>query len=721
MKNFIRELRRREVFRTAGLYVGVCWILIEVASVLLPTFEAPEWVLRIIIIAAVVGFPVMLVLAWVYDLTARGIEVQADPTDTVVAPFGGRKMDFVVIGVLSVALILSVYFNLTRGPTITDEPAPLSILIADFSNDTGNPLFDGLLEQALNVGVESAPHITAYQRQDAIALAERLKPGTAALDASVASLVAMREGIRLVLAGSIQSAGSGYELQVEGVNPSDFTRVFRVDRRAGSADLILQVVGELSREVREELGDTTLDSDTSPIAETFTAASLEAAKAYTTALQLAYDGNHDDAVEQYRTATELDPNFGRAFSGWALSEFKLGRTEFATELWQKALSLMETMTERERLRTLGLYYATVTGNFENAVQSFSELVDKYPADAAGLNNFAVSAFLTLDFAVATEAGRRLLEIYPASQLYRSNYALYAMYSGDFAAAAKVARDLIADHPGYGTSYLPLAISHLANGEFGAARDAYRQMAAAQTSEHRDSLATLGLADIAIYTGDFTAAEELLASGIEADVAADNRRAAAVKWLARAQGRTAAGQPETAADAAREALALSSSDAVQVGAALVLLEAGDVAAAKAIGDALASKLQSQSRAYGAMIQGAVARAQGNYAAAVDLLRSGIGHADLWLIRFELGRTYLDAGFFAEAEGEFIQLQARIGEAAAVFLDDMPTWRLTAPLPYWTARAEEALGMRTSATQGFETFLALRPNGGALADDARQRLE
>ena len=98
MNRFIRELRRREVFRTAGLYVGVCWILIEVASVVLPTFDAPEWLMRAIIIVAIVGFPVMLVLAWVYDVTEHGVQLQADPTDTIVVLetrqdffWGGRR------------------------------------------------------------------------------------------------------------------------------------------------------------------------------------------------------------------------------------------------------------------------------------------------------------------------------------------------------------------------------------------------------------------------------------------------------------------------------------------------------------------------------------------------------------------------------------------------------------------------------------------------------
>ncbi|MDH4257029.1 MAG: hypothetical protein OEX13_21235, partial [Gammaproteobacteria bacterium] len=125
MSKLIRELRRREVFRTAGLYVGVSWIVIEVASVLLPAFEAPDWILRALIVAALVGFPVMLVLAWVYDVTDKGVVVQDEATDTVVVPAFGRKGDFVVIGVLSVALVLSLYMNFRGGPTVTVEPDPV--------------------------------------------------------------------------------------------------------------------------------------------------------------------------------------------------------------------------------------------------------------------------------------------------------------------------------------------------------------------------------------------------------------------------------------------------------------------------------------------------------------------------------------------------------------------------------------------------------------------
>ncbi len=365
MNKFIRELRRREVLRTAGLYVGVAWILIEVASVLLDAFEAPDWALQAIIIVAVIGLPVTLVLAWIFDVTEHGIQVQADPTDTIVVPFGGRRTDFAVIGVLTVALIFSVYMNIFSGPEVVEELEPISVLIADFDNQTGQELFDGLLEQALNIGIESAPFVTSYSRNSILAEAVRLGLGDK-LGPDLSRLMSVREGIDLVILGTVEPDGPGFELSVVVVDPAADETVASESASADSTADVLAAVGKLSEEIRKSLGDDTIGRKEAGAVETFTAASLEAAKAYSQAQELALVGDHEGALAFYESAVDQDPNFGRALSGWALSLFNLGRTAEATELWEHALSKMNTMTERERLRTLGLYYMVVTGNYEKA-------------------------------------------------------------------------------------------------------------------------------------------------------------------------------------------------------------------------------------------------------------------------------------------------------------------------------------------------------------------
>ena len=107
-------------------------------------------------------------------------------------------------------------------------------------------------------------------------------------------------------------------------------------------------------------------------------------------------------------------------------------------------------------------------------------------------------------------------------------------------------------------------------------------------------------------------------------------------------------------------------------------------------------------------------------AIERLSEAAEIADLWLVRFHLGRAYLEAGYFVEALDEFTLAQDRHGEATALFLDDLPTYRYLATLPYWQGRAQTELGMSDAAASSFNAFLARRPAGGPLADDARQRL-
>jgi tetratricopeptide (TPR) repeat protein len=722
MHRLIKELRRREVFRTVGLYVGIGWITIEGASVMLPAFDAPEWVLRAVIILAIVGLPVAIVLAWIYDATDSGVEVQADPTDTVVIPFGGRKTDFVVIGVLTMALGFSLYLNLTStGTGVAETIEPISVLIADFDNQTGDAMFDGLLEQALTIGVEVAPNITAYQRTAAQESYKRLNPDAAeALDKVAAQLVAVREGIQMVLIGSIASAGNGYDLVMTGHDSISDEDSFRVAVSAKSRNDVLAAVGTLSEEVREALGDQSFKDKESATVENFTAASLEAARDYVNALDFSYRGEHEVAMALFESAAQKDPNFGRAYSGWALSAYKLGKKDEADELWKQALTLMNTMTERERLRTLGLYYAVVTQNLIKAKESFAELVTKYPSDAAARNNLQVVSFMTLDFQRASDEGKVLLKLYPNSSLYRSNFALLATYSGEFAEADAAAQQLVTDDPDYAVSYLVIASAAMSRGDYDAARDAYNTMLTATKSEYDESMGTFGLADIELYLGNFAKARDLASQGIEENLAAGNKAGAATKLILVAESYLGEGNNQEAAETARRAYEAGTRTSQKVSAALIAIAAGESALAREVSESLGKELQPQSRAYGLMIEGALLRQEGERIPAIDKLQAAIEMADLWLIRYQLGRAYFDAGFFAASGDEFRLCGTdRQGEATAVFLDDVPTYRYLAELPYWLGRSEESLGMTDAAKENFMRYVATRSNGGPLVDDARQR--
>jgi len=713
LKRFVRELRRREVFRTAGLYVGVGWILVEVASVVLPAFEAPDWILRALIVVVVAGFPVTVVLAWVYDLTGQGIVVQDASTDTVVAPIGSHKMDFVVIALLSVALMVSVYLNITGQSEVVEELPPVSVLIADFKNATGDTVFNGSIEQMLQIGLEDASFITSFPRSTGRAIARLLQPEATGLNAELAELVSVREGVDLTLGGDIVTDDDGYELFIRGTESAAGKEVFSASASAGNKLEVPAAVNSLVTKVRESLGDTNFDSAGE---KGIKAVSIEAMRDYTNAQQLALAGKREQAIEMYASAVRRDPDSGRALSGWALTLFNMGRTDEAEALWERALAKMETVTARERYRTLGLYYMTVAGDYEMAIENYAALVDAYPADSAAHSNLAVAYFATLDFDAAREHGRLALEIYPVNVIMQSNYALYAMYAGDFDTATILAEKALAQDENRYVVRLPLALARAAVEDFDGARSAFEAMSA--SSDLGESLGNLGIADLEMLRGDFPAAVATLKKGIAHDENISHTRSAATKQVMLAASLAATGDAAKAKSALRFVMEDDSAGRA-VPAALISLQLGDTIIASGIAESLGGNGQLQSRAYALMIEGMLELKAGEPVAAIDKLRAAIDMADLWLIRFQLGKAYLEAGFSAESMDEFQTCYDRIGEATALFLDDRPTWRYTATLPYWFGRAEESLGMGHAAKDKYRTFLRIRPNG-VLSEDARERL-
>jgi tetratricopeptide (TPR) repeat protein len=615
---------------------------------------------------------------------------------------------------VAATLVYSIYLNLTAIPPV--ELEPVSVLVADFDNRTGQKLFDGLVEQALTVGIESAPHITAYQRDRAKGLAAKLRPDASALDPAIASLVAIREGINIVLAGSIENSGSGFDLKVAGIEPKEGKQLFEIRETARSNEAVLQAIGELSGGVREELGDATSDDGDSPFAETFTAASMEAARAYVDGAQLAIEGKYEAAVDEYQKAIRLDEDFGRAYASLGFSAYRVGLNDVSEQAWQKALSLMDTMTERERLRTLGVYYASVTKNYSSAIDNFASLVEKYPADAVGHNNLAVVYFYTLDFKKAREQGGKLLDIYPNSALYRSNHALYAMYASEFEEAAEDARRVIEQDDGFYKGYLPQAIAALDRGDYDTALAQYENMV--KGGPRGTTLSRIGIADAEIYYGKFDNAIEFLEEALEEE---DNDQSLAIMYIMIAEALLQKGENAAAVETARKALDRDKGDAVSVSAALIFLGAGEHEGAKVIADRLSGQLQPQRRAYGAMIDARLDLASGRAVQAIDKLTAAIERADLWLIRMQLGKAYLQVGYAAEALAEFEAAYSRRGEASSIFLDDVPTWRAVAELPYWTALTQLELGMAESGRAKLQQFLELRPHGGRLTADARDRLD
>jgi tetratricopeptide (TPR) repeat protein/tRNA A-37 threonylcarbamoyl transferase component Bud32 len=620
-----------------------------------------------------------------------------------------------------VVVLLGTTWYFSRGPAVPFTHPPVSVVLADFENRTGDPLFNGTLEPALMNNLERASFINTVKRGDPQVQAALAKPG-ARLDEQTARLISIRDGYQFVVSGSIEPAARGYKLTVNVVDPPADGKVLKTYTESiADKSAVLGAVASIAAKVRTQLGDTKGSREETATSETFTAGSLEAVRAYTAANSLAVQAKDAEAIVEYQRALQLDPNLGRAYSGWAISAAKLGRADEAAELWKKALALLDRMTEREKYRTLGTYYSRVVGNQAAAIENFTKLLERYPADGAGHNNLALAYFRSLNMPKALEEGGRVLAMYPKTQLYRDNFVLYAMYGGDFKRGADEAKRIVAEVPTANHAYLPIAIGAAADGRFDDAKAAYAGMMKADSPG--PSVGMTGLADLAIYQGRYAEAETLLKSGIATDKTSNDTVDMAAKMNALAELYEAEGRTALAVTTAESVLKLGKGYAMVVPAARVLARAKRKDAAAAVADDLGKRLQPRDRAYGSIIRGEIALSDGNVVAAVDRFREAQKLADLWLTRYMLGVAYVQAEAYPEALSELEASEKRRGEGAALFLEDSPTLRYLAALPYWLGRAQEKVGITVKAGENFQRYITLRAEAkpaDPLVADARRRI-
>jgi eukaryotic-like serine/threonine-protein kinase len=626
-----------------------------------------------------------------------------------------------LISLAAAILVAAGTWRVARTPAPVSHE-PVSLLIADFDNQTGDAAFEGPVEQALGIALEGAPFVTAYSRDSARRLAARIQPGSR-LDESAARLVSRREGIKIIVVGSMARDGAGYRVSARALDPAGdpakSAPLAASSERAKNREQVLEAANRVAASLRRSLGDSTTESARLAAGETFTASSLEAVRLYSQAQDLASRGRDEDALDFYRRAIEIDPNFGRAYSGWATSAFHLGRKDEAAAHWKKALALMDRMSDREKYRTLGTYNLAIAGNYEQAIDNYSALVRQYPTDLVGHNNLAYAYFSLLNFSKAAEEGRRALALYPNNVVIGNNSALYAMYAGEFDAAAAQARQLVKADPDFVKNYLPLAVAAALRPDETEARSAYRTMAG--TGALGASLSSMGLADLAMYHGRWTEAEGLLEAGIASDEDARAADPAAMKMVALSAVYEAQNKSALAVQHARRAIAVSRQPAILVPAAKAFVRAGLSSEAAAISRELDDTLQTQNRAYARIIDGNIAVADRRFAAAVDAFRAAIKLGDVWMARFDLGVAYVEAGHYAEGLAELDACIRRRGEAAAIFLDDVPSVRMLAPLAYWVGRAQEGTGQQAAAVASYKSFLAIRNDAAdPLVEDAKRRV-
>ena len=650
------------------------------------------------------------------------------PSRTIISAPAGvvaavRHWRWAVAGLAVLLLAIAAYLlrdRLVPSTPATHKPKSVTVLVADFGNATGDPVFNGTLEPTFITALEGASFITSIPRNEARNVGRQLQPSAGGLDESLARLVAVRQGIHYVVSGSIERQGDGYGLSVKAIQGATAKSILSDKVSVADKKGVLLALGRLAALVRSALGDDTPEALQIAAAENFTAASLEAAQSYEQGQRARFAGNFEEAIPHYLRAVELDPNFGIVYTVLGMTHRSLGRRPDALKYFQMALARIDRMSDREKYRTRGAYYLALP-NPQKAIEEFSALVKQYPADMAGLNNLALGYYLRHDMARALEEGRRALQVYPNNLLQRDNVAQYAVYAGDFETAVREERAVLETSPAYYKAYRVIALAELARGRPAEAAEAYRRLEAGAPPLGGPSYSAIGFADLFLYEGRAAEAVAILEKAVAADVANNNPAAAARKFATLAQAHLVLGRKGPAVAAADRAVAAGDEVSVIFTAAGVYLDAGQEAKARTLASQLANRLESDPQAFAKLLEGEALLKRGNAREAIKLFQESQKLADTWLGRFDLARAYVEAKAFTEADSELELCLKRRGEATEAFLGQLPTYRYFPPVYYYQGRAREGL-KSPSAAESYKAFLAIKEKAvkDPLVEDARRRL-
>lgn len=257
------------------------------------------------------------------------------------------------------------------------------ILLTDFVNTTGDPVFDGTLKHALAMHLGQSPFLNIFPEERAReTLPYMERQADATIDRETGREICIRRGIKALLVGSIDPLGKVYVISLEVLNGQTGDVIAREQLEVESKEGILRSLGTVATNLRRRLGETmkSVENFDVPL-EQATTASLEAFKAYSTGRKHLISGQMTDAIPHYRRALEFDPNFASVYDDLAWCYDALAQHERAAECATKAFALRDRVSEYERLSISSIYYTMATGELDKAIETLEMMRTIYPRSA----------------------------------------------------------------------------------------------------------------------------------------------------------------------------------------------------------------------------------------------------------------------------------------------------------------------------------------------------
>ncbi|MFZ0540427.1 MAG: protein kinase [Candidatus Sulfotelmatobacter sp.] len=630
------------------------------------------------------------------------VPVSSQVSAAVVAPpSGSKKWLWVAAAVVIAAAVASgIFFFSHRSRALTARD---SILLSDFVNTTGDPVFDGTLRQALAVQLEQSPYLNIFPQErvrDTLRYMghspdERVTP-------DLARQVCQREGVKAVLNGTISAVGTQYVVGVDAVNCLTGDNLAREQVSVDKKEQVLGAVGKVASSLRSKLGESlaSLQKFDAPVEEA-TTSSLDALKYFSLGEAERDKGSEQTSVPFYKHALELDPNFAVAYARLGQAYNNMGETVLGIENTRKAFERRDRCSELEKLYIETHYYNIVTGEVDKELEAYELWRRTYPNDSIPPNNLAVSHAVVGKWEQSLEEAQETKRLDPNSA-FSYNVVAGAYLGLNRLAECKAMRlqevaqkvDNAADH---GNLYMFAFLDGDAAGmqhEVDWAKGRQDEYMVMET-----------VADVAASSGKMVAARASYQQAVDLQRRETLEESAATALAREAVFEAQMGNSKAARDDASTALSRSRArDPLSVaGRALSL--AGDEREAEAAAQQLVKENPTDTLVNAVavpVIRAGIALNQGNPAKAIELLQPAtpyeFGYAAGVQPNYVRGLAYLKLHQGKEAAAEF----QKILDHPGICMFMLPTCRL-ARLQLGRARAEagDAGGARTA----YQDFFAL----------------
>jgi eukaryotic-like serine/threonine-protein kinase len=573
-----------------------------------------------------------------------------------------RRLAIAVLAISVIALALWQWLG-RASHSLTDKD---TIVLADFTNTTGDPVFDGTLRQGLSVQLEQSPFLSIVSDQQIQQTLEMMgrKPDSR-LTPDVARELCERTGSAAVLNGSVGQIGTQYLLTIKAANCTTGESLASTEAQAVDKNHVLDALGKTASDIRNKLGESlsTLQKFNTPL-EQATTPSLQALKAYSSAhAVMSAGGGPSAAIPFLKQAIELDPNFAAAYAWLGIEYTSLGEPSIATGYTRKAYELRDRTSEPEKYLISAVYYKEVTGNLSQAVQACKLWIQAYPRAAMPHTYLAGAIYPMLgEFENGAAESREAIRLNPAHPVPYAFLMFHSISLGRLQ-DAKAAYEQASAHNRHSPLYL-LALYQIAFLDHDTVAMSEQAAISADQPPAEDELLHMQ-ADTEAYSGHLANARELSRRAVEAAERSGEKEAAATYSALSALRESLFGNADQAQQLAARAMQHSVGVDVQYGSALALLYAGNDVRAQALAADLGKRFPEATVVqfnYLPTLRAKLALSKGKPSEALEILRASLP--------YELGKsTYSAYGWTslypAYVRGEAYLAAQQGSEAAAEF--------------------------------------------------------